>query len=276
MAETTAATTVAAPLPGTPEYDAAMAAKFDSHQAGEGATATAPDAPIKPDHVPEKFWDPKTGQINHEAWAKSYSELEKKQSQQAQQPATTQPPQQPAAGTEQQPNAQQATEQLASKGLDMQAFSQEFLDKGELSAESYTKLEAAGLSKAVVDGYIAGQQALAAQRDAVGLEAAGGADQFAKMAEWSKTNLSEGERKLFNTTMQNGSVDEIKFAMGGLKARYEAANGREPTLVGGGQAAPGGYRSQEEMRQAMRDPRYGRDPAYTKDVEQKVDKSTFW
>ncbi len=43
----------AAPRPGTPEYDAAMIAKFDKHQSGADANAVAPDAATKPEGVPD-------------------------------------------------------------------------------------------------------------------------------------------------------------------------------------------------------------------------------
>jgi hypothetical protein len=37
-----------------------------------------------------------------------------------------------------------------------------------------------------------------------------------------------------------------------------------------------GYASAEEMVAAMRDPRYGKDSAYTREVERKTAVSTFW
>jgi hypothetical protein len=37
-----------------------------------------PEIPERPDHVPEKFWDPKTGQVRVEALLKSYRDLERR------------------------------------------------------------------------------------------------------------------------------------------------------------------------------------------------------
>ena len=35
-----------------------------------------PDAPVRPEHVPEKFWDAKTGEVNFEAWNTAHTALE--------------------------------------------------------------------------------------------------------------------------------------------------------------------------------------------------------
>jgi len=255
------------PAPGTPEYDAAMVAKYDA------ATGNAPqaEAPVRPAHVPEKFWNPETGAVDTEAWAKSYTELEQKQSQGK--PAEAQ-----EAGAAKPADSQEAAaaEALESKGLSMDAFTAEFAQNGTLSADSYKALEAAGLPKAMVDGYIAGQQALASQARAQGLEAAGGEEQFNAMAAWAKAGLNPGELAAYNEAVTNGSMDQMKLAVAGLRARYEAANGREPQLLGGSGANAGaaGYGSTAEMVKDMSDPRYQKDPAFRKAVEDKLSRTT--
>jgi hypothetical protein len=252
------------PAPGTPEYDAAMAAKYDA------ATGTTPqtEAPVRPVHVPEKFWNAETGAIDTEAWAKSYTELEQKQSQGS--PAT----QGSAEGAEGQGEGSddQAAKALESKGLNLADFSNEFAQAGALSADSYQKLEAAGIPKPMVDAYIAGQQALANQVRAQGLEAAGGEEQFNAMAAWASKGLTAGELQAYNDAVTTGTADQAKLAISGLRARYEAANGREPALLGGGNANGGqaGYGSRAEMVKAMSDPRYQKDEAYRKSVENKL------
>lgn len=253
----------AAPQPGTPEYDAAMAAKFD-------ATNPQPEAPVRPEHVPEKFWNVETGEIDTAAWAQSYRELEAKQSQTAadQNPATQGSSDRPA-------NQGDAETALASKGLDLNTFSQEFQAGGKLSDESYGKLKDAGISKEVVDAYIAGQAALGEQRNAQGYEVAGGQDQFQKMTAWATTGLTAGEIEAFNAAV-TGSTEQMKLAVAGLRARYESANGREPGLLGGkpASASPQGYASRAEMTSDMKDPRYGKDPAFRAKVEAKLAATT--
>lgn len=268
-----AATQVAAPVPGTPEYDQAMIAKYDAHQAGTGATPPADQVPTpaadaakppKPEAVPDKFWNAEKGEVDYTAWAKSTAELEKSLTQGKQQtpPAGSQTPPADTAA------AQAVVEQA---GLDFNALTSEFTEKGELSADSLSKLEKAGITKDVVDQYVQGQQALAAQRDAKGLEVVGGKENFTRMAEWAKTNMTHEELTAFNKGVA-GSEAEMVQAMSALQVRYTAANGSEPKLLGGqgGDTPAAGYRSRAEMTTAMKDPRYNADPAYRQDVINKI------
>jgi hypothetical protein len=244
-----------------------MAAKYDA------ATGNAPqaEAPVRPVHVPEKFWNAETGAIDTEAWAKSYTELEQKQSQ-------GKPAEAAAAqtATDVSTPPADAAEALESKGLNLSDFSTEFAQAGALSEASYQKLEAAGIPKPMVDAYIAGQQALATQVRAQGLEAAGGEEQFNAMAAWARNGLTPGELQAYNDAVTSGTVDQAKLAITGLRARYEAANGREPSLLGGSNAnaGNGGYGSTAEMVRDMSDPRYSKDEAFRKQVEAKLSRTT--
>lgn len=257
------------PQPGTPEYDAAMVAKYDAAQ----PQAVTPEPATRPEHVPEKFWNAETGQVDMAAWAQSYKELEQKQSQApAQDPAGK-----PAVDADGKPvaGADDAAKVLEGKGLDINAFSSEFQNAGALSEESYAKLETAGIPKAMVDAYIAGQVALGEQRNAQGYEIAGGKDEFAKMTEWAKTGFNAAEIAAFNTAV-TGTTEQMQLAVAGLRARYEAANGREPGLLGGkpGNAGAPGYASRAEMTADMKDPRYAKDPAFRAKVEAKLAATT--
>lgn len=259
--------TAVTPQPGTPEYDAAMAAKFDAANP-QGVT---PEAPVRPEHVPEKFWNAETGVIDTAAWAQSYKELEQKQSQ-----GKTETPQTPAAGTEGAATDDAAKAALESKGLKLDDFSAEFQTTGALSDGSYQKLAEAGIPKPMVDAYIAGQQALAAQVQAQGFEVAGGKEQFEQMVKWASTGLTPGEIAAYDAAVTGGSVDQMKLAVAGLRARYEAANGREPGLLGGkpGSGNAPGYASRAEMTTDMKDPRYSKDPAFRAKVEAKLAATT--
>jgi hypothetical protein len=260
------------PVPGSPEHDAAMAAKFDAQQAGIGATPAA-DAPVKPEHVPEKFWDATTGQVNYEAWSKSTTEAERRITELST-GKTTPADQKPAGDTTpaaDTPEAKAAQEALSAKGMDLGEFSKEFSEKGALSDESYEKLVKSGFSRDLVDSFIAGQVALANQRDSVGYQEAGGKDKFVQMAEWSKTNMTDAERASFNKAM-TGTVEDMKLAIGGLKARYQAAEGSDPALIGGkgGDGGTAAFASRAEMTAAIKDPRYAKDPAYRAVVEKRI------
>src|SRR5687768_2714090 len=96
-----------APAIGTPEYDAAMAAKFDK---ATGAVEE-PTKPTRPDHIPEKFWDADKGEVRLEAMAKSYAELEKSKGKPQEEPKQEEQ-KAPEGSTD------EATKALADKGLD--------------------------------------------------------------------------------------------------------------------------------------------------------------
>ena len=64
-----------------------------------------------------------------------------------------------------------------------------------------------------------------------------------------------------------------------MKAAYEAAVGTDPQRrVEGdsGKATVQGYQSKREMIDAMRDPRYQKDPAYRADVARRIQNGTVW
>jgi len=67
-------------------------------------------------------------------------------------------------------------------------------------------------------------------------------------------------------------------AVRSLKSRYEEANGSEPkTTVTGktGRATLSRYESIAELQKDMSDPRYQKDPAYRKRVEDKLGRSNI-
>jgi hypothetical protein len=261
-------------VPGTPEHDVAMIAKADALYAPKADDVVVPEvsATVRPEHVPEKFWDATKGEINHEAWAKSYAELEKVQSNKTVDPTATKA-EVPAEVAE--PDV--AKVELEKVGIDYTALTTEFADTGTLSEDSYKLLaDKAGLSRELVDNYIEGQKARVASFEMSAYEAAGGKDQFAAMQTWAAANLSEADKTAFNEGV-NGSEAHMRLAVDGLKAKYTAANGVEPNLQhGNNSAVTQGYESRNQMTADMKDPRYAKDPAFRKSVEQKVARSNIW
>lgn len=266
----------AAPALGTPEYDAAMIAAADKRAADAAALASGTPPPPakaeKPEGVPDKFWNAEKGEVNYADWSKSTAELEKKLSQ-------GKPPETPPAGTP--PDA--AAEALKGKGLNVSEFNTEFAEKGELSPDSYAKLETAGFDKTTVDSYIAGQKALAEQYDATAYEVVGGAENYAKEVTWAKSNMTPAESAAFNEAVTSGDRAKLKLAVAGLHQAYTKANGSEPALLNGSASAPpqGGFRSRAEQSAAINktDERgrqlYRIDPAYRADVEKRIATATF-
>lgn len=262
------------PAPGSPEYDAAMAAKFDAAQANAGGAPVAPPpaAPVRPDNVPEKFWDAAKGQVNTEALLKSYVELEKaKAGAPAATPPAAAPVTPPVEGQAPAPDATAAAAKAAVGPEAFEAYTAEFAEKGALSEESYKALgEKHGIPKELVDSFIQGQLAIQESTLNQGYALAGGKDQYAQMIQWAGTNLTPAEVEAFDAAVL-GTPAQMAQAIMGLKARYEATYGQPQNLV---TAEPNkgtlGYQSQAEMTADMKDPRYKTDAAFRRSVEQKL------
>jgi hypothetical protein len=258
-----------------------MVAKFEAHQragsppAEEAAQNQSP--PQRPDHIPEKFWNADKGEVNVEALAKSYAELEKARS--SAKPADAKPADaKPAEGkpAEGAPDAAAATA-VAAAGLDMGKLETEFAESGKLSDDSIAAFEKVGISRAHIDAYFEGQKALADRVIAEVHSVAGGEPEFKAMSAWAGANLSDAEIEAFNAAM-NGGAAAARLAVQGLAARYAAENGKQGKVLGGSAgAASVGYASQAELTRDMRDPKYATDPAYRAKVEQKLSVTTaFW
>ena len=212
----------------------------------------------RPSWLPEKF-------ANAEELAKSYTELERKASQEkteAVTPETTE-------------DAKQAAE--AATGLNLNSYYDEYAEKGELSEKTYESLSKSGLSKELVDSYIKGQQAIADQTTQAAYNSVGGKDSYQKMMEWATSSLPETEINTFNKTMDSGDANQVNLAIQGMNARYKETVFNEPNLLKG-EAAPATevFRSTAEIVRAMQDPRYKEDTAYQKDVAAKLDRSDVY
>lgn len=250
-------------------HDAAMIAKVD----GTPAPAEAPKAPEgtpaeRPAWLPEKF-------KSVEDMAAAYKELEAKQSgTPAETPKVTEgaPAEVPKT-----PEGNAAEAELASKGLDLNEFSAEYGSTGALSQESYDKLEKAGYPKAVVDQYVAGQNALAAQYESEVKAVAGGADEFQKVSEWAAANLTDPEKVAYNKAIDSGDVNQAKLAVQGITAKYQQVYPSEGRMVvaNSGQVGSDAYADLAQMKADMRDPRYRESEAFRAQVAAKIGRSNI-
>ena len=170
----------------------------------------------------------------------------------------------------------EATKTLSDKGIDYNALSKEYEEKGALSDDTYKKLADAGFPKAVVDTYIRGIEAANEGYAQAVYAAAGGQDEYAKVQAYV---ASKGKDSIesFNEAVMNGSVATMKMIISGIKAEMQLRNGTNgKTILGkGGSAAPTGYSSEADMVKAMDDPRYGVDEDYTEKVTKRLAKSKF-
>jgi hypothetical protein len=260
----------------TPEQ---LAAEFDAAQAARSATSReTPAAPAKaerPAHIPEKFWDGEKGEVRVEALAKSYAELEKGRA-----PTT----EKPAEGTEKtsltlptNATVDQAREVAEKAGLDVNALAAEYARDGKLSDASVAAIKAKGFTDAQIEAYTAGQQALADQVRNDVFSTVGGEANYAAMTKWAAANMSQAEMDAYDRMVTTSDINTVKFAVAGLAARYEKANGSTPTLLDGntGSAATQGYASRAQQVEAQKDPRYAKDPAYRAEVLRKI-AATEW
>jgi hypothetical protein len=255
--------------PEDPNHAEAMAAKFDAAQVPpEGDNPPTDDTKVedRPQWLPEKFKSP-------EDMAKAYAELESKLGKPADAPAD--PTAEPKADSQ---TDQQAAEELASKGLDLNEFNAEFGQTGQLSQESYNKLEKAGYPRNIVDQYIDGQRARAALYESEIKNVAGGDQTFSEMVEWAKANLSPAEINAYNAAIDSGDTAKAKLAVAGVHTRFSASRPSEPNLFKGATSATPSNESYESLAQMQKDmasPEYKSDPAFRAKVERKLANSSI-
>ena len=239
--------------------------------------------------VPEDSMAPKDSKIlgkfnSADELAKAYTELEKKlgSGTQQEQPTTQEPENEKGEDENVQPTQDEVEEVLAVAGLKYADLATEYSDNGTLSDASYDALKKAGIPKALVDSYIAGQEALVQKQQSFAEDTvkelkslAGGDEEYASVVKWASTELSEEEVGAFNMAIGSGNKALASMAIRGLVESYNREYGSAPKLLGGGNAhmEDAVFNSVDEMVQAMSDPRYQRDAHYRKSVEAKVARS---
>ena len=261
MAETLNTFEEAAP---NQEYEAEMLAKGEALE-----TANNPD---RPEWLPEKF-------ESAEAMAQAYADLERKlgsSSKDSTEEVQTETDDEPELNAE--AEASDVAQALDNVGLDFDTFQQEYTETGGLSDEAYDSLAEKGFNRELVDTWIAGQEAIAQQQTGKIFDMVGGQDSYAEMVQWAAENLSESEIDAYNTNVESGDMSLANFAVQGLAARYRSEVGSEPKLVQGDAASSssGAFQSVAELTSAMRDPRYGKDPAYRNAVAEKLSRSNVF
>ena len=154
-----------------------------------------------------------------------------------------------------------------------------YRETGEISDEALAAIDQ--MSPADVFALMADQEAGAPQsREMSGEEissvyqAVGGEESYNALTSWAADNLSEAEINTYDSMIESGDMGQISFALQALYFRYTEAMGQDGNMLQGKPAAAqAAYRSQQELIQAMNDPRYETDPAYRQDVLDKLDRS---
>ena len=100
----------------------------------------------------------------------------------------------------------------------------------------------------------------------------GGQDRYQALMGWAVNNVDEARTQAFNAALQSGNEGSILSQLKGIQYDHMLATGYEPKLTGG--RAPSnevqGFSSEAQVIRAMQDPRYQDDPAYIKEVEQRI------
>ena len=230
---------------------------------GVASPETPAEAPTeeRPDWLPEQF-------NTVEEFTKAYEELAATKAESDKQAAIKQ-----ASET----TEEEARADLAERGLDITEFANEFYANESLSEESYAKLEQAGISRELVDAYIAGQEAVREKYQDALLSEVGGSEKYSIMTDWAKANFSVAEIDSYNNVVSSGDKEAAKLAVLGLAARYEAATGKEPKLLGGSPSAGSSdvFESVAQLTEAMSDPKYAADEAYRAKVVAKLKRSNI-
>jgi hypothetical protein len=262
-----------------------MAERYEQAQQGTKPDANAQNfqapaqtptqAPVKPEWVPEKFWDAAKGEVRTEAMAKSYAELEKAKGQ----PAKTE-----AQAT--QPGGDIDPEQAVSNaGLDWNDVSTTLQTTGDLKPEHYEALKKSGIPEEVVRDYVQGQrvvQEMRFERTAEYVAQQSGRDgneMLEKMLAWASTGgLGKAQTDAVNTLL--AGEDTWKQGIDTLAASFIKANpmygeGNQISGNGGGTSGTVAFTTKQEMVAAMQDPRYKSDPVYRNSVRSRVAISPF-
>tara|TARA_Y100001951_G_scaffold102362_2_gene108900 strand:- start:3701 stop:4588 length:888 start_codon:yes stop_codon:yes gene_type:complete len=221
---------------------------------------------------------------------KSYQELEKKvgQPELQQKEADPEPTSKEGYTPEDAINVygKEAVETLAAKGVNLSEVMYK-ADSGEDVSEHYdTFAEAFNVSRQVVENYVNGARAVQsnAQPSGDGLteqdetelkNMVGGEESFGELGEWAKKNLAPEIVQEFDSTVDSGNKEAVKWAIRALNAEKNIpADVVEPKLYGGGDApAETRFESKQQVLDAMNKKNdrgqrlYDVDSAYRQKVE---------
>ena len=158
-------------------------------------------------------------------------------------------------------------------------YTNEFNETGDLSNESIEAIANMGIPKQFVEAYVEGQKAMVAAQLNEVFDSVGGEENYNSMLSWAENNLAENEINAFNNIVEGTDANATMLAISGLYSRYTQNNSSAPNLVKGNYGtknATSAFRSMAEVTAAMKDPRYGKDEAYRKEVEDRLNVSNIF
>ena len=104
---------------------------------------------------------------------------------------------------------------------------------------------------------------------------AGGEKEYKGMMDWASNNLQKNEIDMYDKVMEKGDPTACYFAVQALKYRFDDASGVEGEMLTGKAPSNKGdqFKSQAQVVEAMNDPKYDKDPAYRREVMEKLERS---
>ena len=262
--------------PGTPEYDAAMAARGTAEQA------------VQQTAVPEKF-KRDDGTVDMEALAKSYAELEK----QFHAPKEETPKPTTEIPTDQELRIPSIQDKLESEEPELKSeltqedyvnWGNELAIKGEFSEATIAEIKAkTNFTDQMINDWTVGQKAK--QREAFGQAAqlVGGEERLGSMFEWAANNLPKEQQDVVNQRLAGPDYEVTLYGLASMYDKAMAATPKAQEPVPPQNRAPNpagrstveGFSSYGEFTQARSDPRYMQDANYRNAVEERMVK-TDW
>lgn len=170
-----------------------------------------------------------------------------------------------------------AQKTITSVGLDWNGLNTEYQTNGKLSDETYAALAEKGIDRDAVDTYIAGKTAQAQAYDNAVYGSVGGQQEYEALVDWISNTCSATEKQAFTNAVRSGDAAHASAVVEGFAARRAKTRGTPPNLLNGNSNPTGvaPYKSQAEMVRDMRDKRYQTDPAFRKEVQDRLKDAKF-
>lgn len=217
----------------------------------------------RPEWLPEKF-------SSAEDLAQAYSELESKM-------GGSQEPEDGGYEYEYDESEEGAEEGAAIDTATMEEFSNEFYENGDLSSESYERIQNEfGISEEIARAYVDGQKALVSQAQQTIFGEVGGEETYRSMLEWAGENLTEAEINAYDSAIVSNDLETARMVAKGLHAQYIGAEGSSPSLRSGTVPSAGGgegYSNWQQVSADMAKPEYARDASFREMVKNRLSNS---
>lgn len=168
--------------------------------------------------------------------------------------------------------------QLASK-LDYTGLISKHVEEGDVSAEDYAAIEAAGLSKEQFLMMADAQKTIMLKNNDVLYSFVGGKENYDSLKTFAAEHFSDSEVEAYNAAMNSGNMKIAELAVMGLNAMAERERGKAPTLRLGADGIPAGneqaYPDQQSLINDLNSRKYRTDQNFKAQVDARRAKSGF-